>query len=305
MIWRRLAIHIWVLGSSNIDTTYTCKTLPKEGQTLLAESVSVATGGKGANQAFAARSAGAPVEFIGAVGSDKNADLLMEALSQAGIGTRYLQRAKGVSGCALIVVDNKASNFIIVLPGANTKIPTDMDIEFKPGDLLIAQFEINMDAIQTYFSRVKLKGAVTVLNPSPVKDIPESLYQTTDILVVNEDEAFSLAGIKASNSSDTAACAQRLTGFGPTTVILTLGSKGVYTYTNGKGCLIRGHKVQPVDTQGAGDAFLGFFAAMLATGKDMQEAVRYANAAAALSVTKQGSTQHSMPTMKEVEMILS
>ena len=294
---------IWILGSSNVDVTYECEKLPLEGHTVLAESCVIATGGKGANQAFAVAHFGAQVNFIGAVGDDNEGKTLLNALNSKNINTDCVYIAEEKSGNAIIAVNRNGANFIVVYPGANQCIPTDMDLNFANGDLLVAQLEISIDAVEQYFKLAKIKGTKTILNPSPYKDIPKEIYRNTDIIIANESEAFYLGGIEVSDAQTANNCAMEIAKKGPKDIIITLGSKGVFAKSD-QSQYFNGYAVKVVDTQGAGDAFLGTFAAKYIKNGDIYSSIQFANAAGALAVTKKGSTQVSMPENSEIEKLI-
>lgn len=295
---------VWILGSANIDTTYRVKALPAKGDTLTAVSCVTATGGKGANQAYAAAHCGAQVAFIGAVGRDDMGAQLMEALRRANISTKHVTQTEAHSGNAVIFVDDCGANCIVVYPGANREIPTDLKISFQPGDVLAAQLEINLNAVEAYFQRAKESGAITVLNPSPYTDIPAKILKHTDILIANENEAGALGGIEVTDAASARGCAANIALLGPSSVVITLGESGAYLRTPTEGISVSGYRVAVADTQGAGDAFLGAFVSKVVQGCGYAEALRFANAVGALAVTVHGSTQVSMPELAKVNEML-
>ncbi len=295
---------VWILGSANIDTTYRVKTLPNKGDTLTAVSCVTATGGKGANQAYAAAHCGAQVSFIGAVGRDDMGTQLLEALRRRDIATDCVTQTNSHSGNAVIFVDDRGANCIVVYPGANREIPADLNIDFKPGDLLAAQLEINLNAVEAYFKRAKESGAITVLNPSPYTDIPASILRHTDIIIANENEAGALGGVEVTGAESARTCAANIALLGPNAVVITLGENGAYLKTLESEASAGGYHVTVADTQGAGDAFLGAFVSKAVQGSDYAEALRFANAVGALAVTVHGSTQVSMPELSKADDIL-
>ena len=292
---------IWVLGSSNIDVTYRVKEIPLKGYTIQAKSCITATGGKGANQAVAAAHWGIDVGFIGAVGDDPNGKVLLEALKSRGVNVSHVDSIKSVpSGNAVIFVDDQGSNCITVYPGANQHVPVVMFPDFKEGDILTAQLEVNLDAVEYYFKLAKQKKVYTVLNPSPYIPLSRELLKNTDVIVVNETEAYELGGVFVDGPETAKVCADKIMRQGPDVVIVTLGKMGVIILTTENVFHIPEYCVDVVDTQGAGDAFLGTFAAKLAQGDSLEDSALFANMIASLSVTKMGSTQVSMPDLKDV-----
>jgi len=294
---------IWFLGSSNVDITYRVKEIPLVGYTIQAKSYVIATGGKGANQAIAASKYGANVNFIGAVGDDSNGKILLKVLKTNGINVENVTIVKNVhSGNAVILVDDGGSNCIIVYPGANHNVPVDIYPDFMEGDMLVAQLEVNMSAVEYYFKLAKKakKKIYTILNPSPFISLSQELLKKTDIIVVNEVEAYELGGVVVRGPETAKVCYKKIIKLVPTIVIITLGKMGVVVATNENAFHVPGYDVDVVDTQGAGDAFLGTFVAKLAQGATIEDATLFANMVAALSGTKMGSTQVSLPEPEEV-----
>ena len=293
----KLNKKIWILGSSNIDITYKVKEIPVKGSTIQAESCVKASGGKGANQAIAAARWGVDTFLIGAVGDDENGQLLINVLKSWNVNTDYVSVAKNIpSGNAIIFVDNEGANCITVYPGANQYLPCDKCPDFGSKDLLIAQFEVNIDSVEFFFEYAKKRGTYTILNPSPFKSISEYLLKSTDMIIANEIEAYKLGGITVDTPLKAKECGKKIIKSGPETVLITLGKMGVVVVTDEHAVHIPEYPVKVVDTQGAGDTFLGTFAAMLCNGKTLENAAQYANIVAALSVTKKGSTQVSLPS---------
>ena len=292
---------IWILGSSNLDVTYRVKEIPLKGQTVQASACVTATGGKGANQAAAAAHWGVEVAFIGAVGDDLNGSTLEEVFRLRKIDTHNLTKVVGVpSGNAVIHVDDRGGNCIVVYPGANQFIPVNKFPEFQEGDMLVAQLEVNMDAVLHYFKLAKQKKVYTVLNPSPFVSLSEELLSLTDMIVANESEAYGMGGIAVIGAESARACGEIIMKLGPGTVVITLGKNGVVVLDVQGAFHVPEYCVEVVDTQGAGDAFLGTFIAKLAQGDTLQGAALFANMAASLTVTKLGSTQTSMPQVWEL-----
>ena len=297
--------RIWSLGSSNVDTTYRLEKIPMKGYTITAKSCITATGGKGANQAFAAAHWGTNVSFIGAVGQDSNGKMLLDSLESKGINTEYVSTVETQSGNAIIYVDDNGDNCIVVYPGANHCVSVNTNIAFNKNDIIVTQLEININAVNEYFNLAKQKGMVSVLNPSPYKSIPAQILRNTDIVVANEYEASEMSGIEVNDAISAKMSAEKIMEYGPSVVIITLGGKGVFLKTGNDQKLIDGYKVDVVDSQGAGDAFLGSFVYQIACGRSEIEAIEFANAVGALAVTKNGSTQLSMPDLSEVNKLLT
>jgi len=290
--------RVWVLGSSNVDVTYRVKAIPRPGNTAEASECSLGTGGKGANQALAIAYWGCEVAFIGAVGSDPYGKLLLAALKQGSVDTTHVQVVEGeTSGTAVILVGADGENSIVVHPGANHAVSLKVvrKIVFQPSDIAVAQLEVNIDAVETFFRVARRVGAATVLNPSPLRPLGERLLANTMILIANQHEAGELGGMEVRDRESARKCASVIGKRGPSEVVITLRDQGAILCGLRESLGVRGIKVKPVDTQGAGDAFLGSFVARIAAGRSLSDALRFANRVAAYSVTRKGSTQKSMP----------
>jgi len=296
---------VWVLGSSNIDLTHNVKKLPQKGETIFSDNCLIGTGGKGANQAVAAAHFGSNVSFVGAVGDDANGQVLLNTLKSYGINTQYVHVVQNMeSGNALILVDENGSNIISVFPGANNYIPLSIldEISFKRRDILIAQLEVNMEVIDKSFELAKQHHVITVLNPSPYKNLSENLLRNIDIIIVNEIEGRLLSNINVDNEISAKMCAQEIKKMGVNNVIVTLGKLGVVLATNCNTIYFPGHNVNVVDTQGAGDAFLGTTVSQIYKNKSIEEAVSLANYIASITVTREGSTQVCLPDLEKINM---
>lgn len=290
--------RVWVLGSSNVDVTYRVETIPRPGDTVAASECTVGTGGKGANQALAIAYWGGEVHFIGAVGDDRNGELLLAALKKGGVDATHVEVIEGrASGTAVVLVGADGENSIVVHPGANQRVSPEAvrKIEFRPSDVVVAQLEVNLDAVQTLFRVARRWGATTILNPSPVRALGRKILAETSILIANQHEASALGGIEVRDSESAKECALAICRAGPRGVIVTLRDQGALLYGPRECFRVRGLKVKTVDTQGAGDAFLGSFVSRLAAGHSRADALDFANRVAAYSVTQRGSTQKSMP----------
>jgi ribokinase len=285
-----------VVGSSNTDLVVDVRAIPRPGETVLGGDLRQAQGGKGANQAVAARRAGAAVAFVGCLGDDRFGDAALAALAAEGIATGAIRRVHGVpSGVALISVAAGGENAIVVAPGANARLAPD-DIErarpaFAAATIIVAQLEVPLAAVERAFALAREHGATTLLNPAPAPTdpLPAALLALTDLLVCNESEAEALSGVAAGDAAGAAEAARALLALGPRRVILTRGGAG-YTLADGAEVRqARAFAVPVVDTTAAGDAFIGALAARLASGDAADGAARYAAAAAALSVQTVGA----------------
>lgn len=298
---------IVVVGSSNTDMILKLDRIPKPGETLLGGEFIVAAGGKGANQATAAAKAGGNVTFIARVGQDMFGDQAIAGFIESGINVDHVQRDKTASGVALIFVAADGENSIGVGSGANARLsPADIrkaKAAFAGATAAVMQLETPLDTVQAAAELAASKGALVILNPAPAQKLPDSLLKKISILTPNESEAELLTGIRVSDEASCARAADALLRKGVKTVIITLGSRGAYVATADSKQLVTGFKVKPVDTTAAGDTFNGALAVALAEGTTLRDAVRFANAAGAISVTRMGA-QPSAPTRKEIEKLI-
>ncbi len=317
----RPAPAVIVVGSYVQDLTWRCAAFPKAGETILGRFVT-GPGGKGSNQAIAAGRAGAPVLFVGAVGTDAFADVARRFYAENKIAARFVPKPGHATGTAAILVDDLGQNEIVVALGANAALaPRDLPASlFKGARLVVAQFENDLGAVAHALRSGKRAGATTLLNPAPMRpDFDPALLEHVDILAPNETEfvalvnrlglapaqkasaAYSEADLAAETLDALQALCRRL---GPPVVIITLGKRGCFVSQAAGGAHLPAHEVEVVDTTGAGDAFVGGFAAGFVKHEgDVLAAARHGQAVAALSVTKFG-TAPSMPVAKELAAFL-
>ena len=303
-----MSIKIAVLGSSNTDMIIKTERIPKPGETVLGGTFSTAPGGKGANQAVAAARAGGDVAFIARVGTDMFGDKAVEGYKGEGIDVSHVLRDGGrPSGVALIFVDQKGENSIAVAGGANELLlPDDVraaNSDIASADILLMQLETPIETVEAAAKLASGNGVRIMLNPAPAQPLGDDLLGSVSILTPNESETELLTGKPVSSEADADAAAQILSDRGVETVLITLGSKGAYVYSPDCKRLVDGFKVEAVDTTAAGDVFSGALAVAIAEGKPMEDAVVFANAAAALSVTRLGA-QPSVPTRDEIVKFL-
>ncbi|MDF2440242.1 MAG: ribokinase [Abditibacteriota bacterium] len=305
---RSTGCDVVVIGSSNIDMTVRCRELPLPGQTILGDDFVITPGGKGANQAVAAAKLGARTQLIARLGNDVFAEASMNSFSRAGLGTDYIVRDEtSPSGVALIFVDENGENQIVVAPGANGKLtPADIDRALpviENAKVMVLQLEIPMETVRHAAQLATQHKTRVILNPAPARVLPPSLLEQVDILIANETEVLVLTGADDVDTSTAARACGPLLEAGVESVITTLGKNGA-VITSGVGATkVPGFKVKAIDTTSAGDTFAGAIACALAQGRSLEDAVHFANAAAALSATKQGA-QVSMPTRAEVEKMI-
>jgi ribokinase len=293
--------RIVVVGSSNRDLALLCTELPQPGQTVRGAELQISAGGKGANQAVAAARAGATVGFIGLHGDDEWGEWARKGLEREGIDCRFFRQCSGVpSGVALILIGGREKeNIIAVARSANDELGAE-DIEqaeslFAEADLVVAQLEIPLGAVTAAAEMAGRFKIPFVLNPAPAAPLPASLLRCVDTLVPNETEAETLTG-----EADPEQAAGALLARGCRRVVLTLGAAGALLAEGGIIRRFPAPAVQPVDTVGAGDCFVGWLAVELARGLTASQATAHAVAAASLAVTRTGA-QEAMPYRREVE----
>lgn len=302
-----------VVGSSNTDMVVTGKALPLPGQTLTGGSFFTAPGGKGANQAVAAARAagkGTRVSFVGAVGDDDFGRAAVAGLEKDGIDCRRVRKIAGAaSGVAFIIVDAKGENTIVVAPGANAMLkPADVEraaVDIRRAGCLLAQLETPLGTVKKAIEIASASGVRAILNPAPAPagPLPGALLKKISILTPNETEFAALTG-RPIDSRKGPGEASRLAGALREALIVTEGRKGVQVYTRGGEVFrVPAFKAKAVDTVAAGDAFSGALAVALTEGRELRDAIRFASATAAVSVTRRGA-QPSLPKRREVLAVL-
>jgi ribokinase len=300
--------RICVVGSSNIDLTFRAARLPRSGETLAGSAFRLGFGGKGANQAVAAARLGAQVSMVSRVGRDVFGEQTLGNFRAHGIDTTHVNiDDQRPTGAASITVDDAAHNCILVVPGANLGLlPADIHkaADAIGGvDVLLCQLEVPVETTLEAFRMARAAGVRTVLNPAPAAPLPEELLHLTDLCVPNETEVDVLTGQTARTPTEAQRAARALLDRGPGLVIVTLGEQGALAADRQTVEHFPAMPVAAVDTSGAGDAFIGGLAVFLAEDLPLREAVRRANAVAALSVTCLG-TQAAVPTRGELEAFL-
>lgn len=295
---------IIVAGSSNTDMVVKVPHIPAPGETILGNHFMTIPGGKGANQAVAAARAGAEVTFIACVADDAFGKQSVKNYAKEGIDTSRIKVKTGIhSGIALINVADNGENSISVAPGANSDLlPEDIcnseDI-FTDAKIVLTQLEIPMETVMTVAKVAHSKKIPFILNPAPGTVIPGKLLEMVSVITPNETEAAIITGRDKFNDKDIPAMAKELFNKGAQTVILTLGSKGVYLKSEAFEGILPGYTMKAVDTTAAGDVFNGALASALAGQMPLKEAVDFAQRAAAISVTRMGA-QPSAPFIKEI-----
>lgn len=283
-----------VIGSANLDLVANVGHLAEPGETVIATGYAEHAGGKGLNQAVACRRSGARTAFIGCLGRDGAGDVLHRVLADEGI-ENYTVDVSAPTGRALISVDDDAENSIVVVPGANHRlgigVVDDHRSVLSDTRVVLAQLEIPLDAVEAAFAVARLAGAITILNPAPAAALPPGLLPLCDVIVPNQTEVAQLGGTSA------------LLDAGVSTVVVTLGARGIRVVTRDGAVEIPPYAVRAVDTTGAGDAACGALAASLAAGSDVVTAARRAAAAGALAATRHGAVP-SLPTAEQIDTLV-
>ena len=298
---------ILVVGSSNTDMTVKTKYLPKPGETVLGNEFTMGPGGKGANQAVAASRLGGEVKFICKVGRDIFGDNAIAHYVDEKLDTAGILRSDLPSGVALISVDEKAENSIVVASGANGDLD-EADIETSRKDLencgiLLLQLEIPVPSVLKAAKIAHEAGAMVVLNPAPACPLPDEVFRYVDLFIPNQTELGNYSGIDTADvaGAEKAAAAMQAKGVGK--LIVTMGSKGALICEGGPSVFVPAKKVKAVDTTAAGDTFCGALCVAISEGKNLKEAAEFACSASALTVQKMGA-QNSIPFRKDIESVL-
>ena len=305
----KTAGNLVVLGSINADHILNLETFPTPGETVTGNQYQVAFGGKGANQAVAAGRSGANIAFIACTGDDDTGERVRKQLASDNIDIAPVSVVAGEStGVALIFVNAEGENVIGIHAGANAALTTER-VEAQRGiiagaEALLMQLESPVESVLAAAKIAHENHTSVVLNPAPARVLSDELLALVDIITPNETEAEKLTGIRVENDDDAARAARALHDKGIRTVIITLGSRGVWASVNGEGRRVPGFKVKAIDTIAAGDTFNGALVTALLEGKKMDDAIRFAHAAAAIAVTRKGA-QPSVPWRKEIDEFLS
>lgn len=300
---------IYIAGTITMDLVVRSERFPKPGETLHGKTFAMHPGGKAANQATAAAKLGADAAVIGKVGRDEFGERMKQVLREQGVRLDFVQETdEAGTGVALIVVADSGENAIVVVPGANglLTIKDVVGVPIAAGDIVVGQIEVPLATVEALFRRSRKIGARTMLNVSPAQPCTREFLGLADYLIMNEVEFAYYAGGKIGMTAPAAildAALKFWTRDGQA-MIVTLGARGVVALLKNEQIVIPGHKVTTVDTTGAGDTFLGAFAARIAAGDAFKQALEYANAAAALSVQRPGAGS-SIPSADEVKKLLA
>jgi ribokinase len=286
--------RIAVVGSANVDLTTFTDRFPKPGETIFGQRFDLGFGGKGANQAVAARLCGAEVFMVARVGSDLFGPATIENFRKQGIDATHVRQVEGVSsGVAPIFVESNGQNRILVVKGANDALrPADVDAAsdvLKSADCIVLQFEIPLETVYYTVEFARKNGIRCIVNPAPAQPIDLAGLKDLDYFVPNESEAETIGGMAVRNADDAKKCAEKFLSGGMRRVIITLGANGSLLASRDGGEHIPPFAVKSIDSTGAGDAFIGSFAVFLGEGVPEREAVRRANLYAGLSTTGVGT----------------
>ncbi|EWG69221.1 MULTISPECIES: ribokinase [unclassified Enterobacter] len=305
----KTAGNLVVLGSINADHILNLESFPTPGETVTGNQYQVAFGGKGANQAVAAGRSGANIAFIACTGDDDTGERVRKQLASDNIDIAPVSVVAGEStGVALIFVNAEGENVIGIHAGANAALTTErveaQRVLIGGAEALLMQLESPVESVLAAAKIAHENHTTVVLNPAPARVLSDELLALVDIITPNETEAEKLTGIRVENDDDAARAARALHDKGIGTVIITLGSRGVWASVNGEGRRVPGFKVKAIDTIAAGDTFNGALVTALLEGMRMDDAIRFAHAAAAIAVTRKGA-QPSVPWRKEIDEFLS
>lgn len=300
---------IAVLGSINMDVTAYMYRLPKPGETLHGKEYILGLGGKGANQAVAARKLGSDVAFIGRIGVDDFGKGVERALTSFGVDLSLIRKDEnGATGIAIINVGESGENYISVIGGSNMQVD-ESDVTrgrsaLEMAKVLLLQLEVPLEASLAAAAIVRAHGGIVILDPAPAKDLGADVLKAVDIITPNESEAGLMLGWQPQSPEDGLKAARELRARGVVTAVVKLGGKGLAVAGPGIEKIIPAFKVTPIDTVAAGDSFNGGLAHALEQGEPIEQALRYAAACGALSTTKKGASA-AAPTKAEVEAFLA
>lgn len=299
--------EILVIGSSNTDMVIKTKKMPVPGETVLGGTFLLNPGGKGANQAVAATRLGGKVTFVMKRGNDLFGNQTVGLLMREGIDTENIIKDPELpSGVALITVDSNGENSIVVAPGANGNLqpgdlPPDL-FDCSRYEILLLQLEIPMETVEYSAVKASQCGMKVIINPAPapIQPLSDKLLENTWLLTPNEHEAEAISGLPILDEESADAAATEIINKGAKNVIITFGAKGAYVKSKGFTGMVSGFRVKAIDTTAAGDVFNGALAVALAEGKELHDAVKFANKAASISVTRMGA-QTSAPFRHELK----
>ena len=295
---------ITVIGSFVMDNVAKMVKFPQAGETILGESLELFPGGKGINQCVSVARLGGDVEMVGMLGKDGNGDVFRKIMKEDGIKADNVFSCDKPTAVAQVQINADGQNRICVIPSANFEFGFDeldkVDSVIKNTELVILQLELRLDVTKEIIRRAHGYGVKVLLNPAPAVKLEKEILGMVDFITPNETELSILTGFPTETDEEVIVAAKELLSYGTKTIIATLGSRGALIATNENIEIVSGYKVKAVDTVAAGDSFNGAFAVALTEGKTLQEAVKFANAMGALTVTEKGAIP-SLHTRKQVE----
>ena len=295
---------ITVIGSFVMDNVAKMARFPQAGETILGESLELFPGGKGINQCVSVARLGGDVEMVGMLGKDGNGDVFRKIMKEDGIKADNVFPCDKPTAVAQVQINADGQNRICVIPSANFEFGFDeldkVDSVIKNTELVILQLELRLDVTKEIIRRAHGYGVKVLLNPAPAVKLEKEILGMVDFITPNETELSVLTDMPTDTDEEVIAAAKELLSFGTKTIIATLGSRGALIATNENIEIVSGYKVKAVDTVAAGDSFNGAFAVAITEGKTLKEAVQFANAMGALTVTEKGAIP-SLHTRKQVE----
>ena len=296
-------MSVLVFGSLNLDLVTYADKLPAIGETIVGEKLLKFPGGKGLNQAIAARRAGSEVLMVGSIGNDADGDYLFNILKSENIDPKFITKTSEQTGIAVIEVSKSAENRIIIIAGANSKTRFSNEVLTSSPSVTVslAQLETPIAEVAKFIHESKAAGKITILNPAPIQKLDQQLLQDTDYLIANETEASFLVGsaVEHLSQDEAVTIARQLQKNGSKKVIITLGEQGSVYLDQEKELFTPAYKVKAVDTTAAGDAFCGAFATAISENKPVEYALKFASAAGGLAATKAGAVP-SLPSQQEI-----
>ena len=296
-------MSVLVFGSLNLDLVTYADKLPAIGETIVGEKLLKFPGGKGLNQAIAARRAGSEVLMVGSIGNDADGDYLFDILKSENIDPKFITKTSEQTGIAVIEVSKSAENRIIIIAGANSKSRFSNEVLTSSPSVTVslAQLETPIAEVAKFIHESKAAGKITMLNPAPIQKLDQQLLQDTDYLIANETEVSFLIGsaVEHLSKDEAVTIARQLQKNGSKKVIITLGEQGSVYLDQEKELFTPAYKVKAVDTTAAGDAFCGAFATAISENKPVEYALKFASAAGGLAATKAGAVP-SLPTQQEI-----
>ncbi|MBC7087984.1 MAG: ribokinase [Tissierellales bacterium] len=295
--------NIVVIGSINLDLVVKVDEIPKIGETVMGNSISQIPGGKGANQAVAMAKLGCEVDFLGKVGNDSFADIVLNSMEESGVNIKNIKSENASTGIAVINVDKNANNNIIVIAGANGKVDEAYLLEneeiIEKAEAVVFQLEIPIETVKYGLRLAKKHDKLTILNPAPAYELDDEIIENVDIIIPNEHELSRIANKEIKDENSLIGACKMLIGKNVKRIIVTLGEKGALYVDEHVTKMYPSNKVKAVDSTAAGDAFIGGFVANYTKTYDIDDAIDMGQKTAAISIQRFGA-QTSLPTLEEV-----